>query len=239
MKTHVMIPTYNEVENVAELISGIRTALPDSRILFVDDSSPDGTAEEVGRAGKGDSRVGLLLRPREVRGRGWAGRDGFVKCLSEGAEAVVEMDGDLSHQPQFLPSLLEPLQRDTADVVIGSRYTPGGKDMDRPLSRRWTSSFARWYLNTLLGLGIEDPTSGYRAFSRAALTGISVETLTARDPFCVTEILYRCRRKGLRIQEVPIEFVDRKAGESKLGLLTLARYLGKALKLRISGYSER
>lgn len=238
MNTYVMLPTYNEAENIVELILELRKTLPDSSILIVDDSSPDGTAEKVRLIEKNDQRVKLLLRPREIKGRGWAGRDGFVKCLHEGAEAVVEMDADLSHQPRFLSDLLGPLQREEADVVIGSRYIPGGKDMDRSFHRQWTSLFARLYLNFVLGLRVKDPTSGYRAFSRRALERIRPETLIARDPFCVTEILYRCRQAGLRIQEVPIEFVDRKAGESKLGLLTLVRYLGKAAMLRFRRHSR-
>jgi dolichol-phosphate mannosyltransferase len=149
-----------------------------------------------------------------------------------GAGAVVEMDADLSHQPRFIPSLLAPLAAGEADVVIGSRYVPGGKDMDRPFYRQFTSNFARHYLKFILGLRVLDPTSGFRAFSREALERIRVDTLQARDPFCVSEILYRCSLAGLRVKEEPIEFVDRTKGESKLELVTLLKYLGRALGLR-------
>jgi dolichol-phosphate mannosyltransferase len=233
LKTVIMVPTYNERANVAELVRLLHKNVPQARILVVDDSSPDGTFEEVKKLMKRDKRLHLLLRDRSVKGRGWAGRDGFVKALQMGAEAVVEMDADLSHQPKFIPSLLAPLISKEADVVIGSRYMPGGKDMDRPLHRKWTSNFARYYLKIVLGLKVKDPTSGFRAFSKKALKDIQVGTLTARDPFTVSEILFRVYRAGLRVKESPIEFIDRTRGESKLGLTTLLKYLGRALLLRL------
>ena len=233
MKTIVMVPTYNERANAGDLVRLLHESVEGAEVLIVDDSSPDGTFEEVKNLMQKDARLKLLLRDRSVKGRGWAGRDGFVKALEMGAEAVVEMDADLSHQPRFIPALLAPLASREADVTIGSRYIPGGKDADRPLHRQMTSNFARYYLKTVLGLKVKDPTSGFRAFSREALQKIKVETLTARDPFTVSEILFRCSRAGLRIREVPIVFIDRTRGESKLGLLTLLKYLGRALLLRL------
>ncbi len=228
-----MVPTYNERANIAELVKLLHKHLPQARILVVDDSSPDGTFEEVKKLMRRDKRLQLLLRDRSVKGRGWAGRDGFVRALEMGADAVVEMDADLSHQPRFIPSLLAPLAAGKADVVIGSRYIPGGKDMDRPFHRQWTSNFARHYLKFVLGLKVKDPTSGFRAFSKKALEKIKAGTLAARDPFTVSEILYRCYRADLRVVEIPIEFVDRARGQSKLGLPTLLKYLGRAFLLRL------
>ncbi len=233
MKTIVMVPTYNERANIGELVKQLHKSVPQAQVLVVDDSSPDGTFEEVRKLMKKDKKLHLLLRDRSVKGRGWAGRDGFVKALQMGAGAVVEMDADLSHQPKFIPALLAPLESGKADVVIGSRYMPGGKDMDRPFHRQWTSNFARYYLKVVLGLKPKDPTSGFRAFSRRALEKIKVRSLAARDPFTVSEILYRCTRAGLKVEESPIEFVDRTRGESKLGLATLLKYLGRALLLRL------
>jgi dolichol-phosphate mannosyltransferase len=207
--------------------------VPKAQVLIVDDSSPDRTFEEVQKLKKRDKRLHLLLRDRSIKGRGWAGRDGFVKALSMGADIVIEMDGDLSHQPKFIPALTAPLLSLSCDVVIGSRYIPGGKDMDRPFHRQLTSNLAKLYLKSLLGLKVADPTSGFRAFTKNALRKIKVETLKARDPFTVSEILYRCFRAGLRVKEVPIEFVDRTKGTSKLELTTLLKYLGKALFLRL------
>ena len=233
MKTVIMVPTYNERANIAELVNLLHKNVPKAQVLVVDDTSPDGTFEEVKKLMKKDKKLHLLLRDRSIKGRGWAGRDGFVKALSMGADAVVEMDADLSHQPKFIPSMLEPLATKEADVVIGSRYMEGGKDMDRPFHRQMTSNFARYYLKFVLGLNPKDPTSGFRIFSKEALLKIKVETLTARDPFTVSEILYRCSRAKLKVKEVPIEFVDRTKGESKLSLTTLLKYLGRALLLRL------
>jgi dolichol-phosphate mannosyltransferase len=233
MKTIILVPTYNERANIGELVSLLHQNVPQAEVLVVDDSSPDGTFEEVEKMGKKDPQLHLLLRDRSIKGRGWAGRDGFVKALSMGADAVVEMDGDLSHQPKFIPSMLAPIQSGEADVVLGSRYIPGGKDVDRPIHRQLTSGFAKQYLKFVLGLKANDPTSGFRAFSKEALTRIKVDTLKARDPFTVSEILFRCYQAKLRVKEAPIEFIDRTRGESKLGLATLLKYLLRALVLRL------
>ena len=232
MKIFVMVPTYNERENIADLVRGIHRALPSATVLVVDDSSPDGTADEVKRLSRRDRHLRLLLRPREVKGRGWAGRDGFIEALRLGADAVAEMDADLSHDPKFLPALLEPVRRGSADLVLGSRFIPGGRDADRPWYRRWVSRFARLYLSILLGLAAKDPSSGYRIFTKEALSALGVGGLRSRDPFIVTEMLYRATRARLRIAEVPIVFVDRTRGTSKLGMGTLLKYLVKALQLR-------
>ena len=229
-----MVPTYNERANVGKLVKALHQSAPQAQILIVDDSSPDGTFEEVNKLKKKDPRLHLLLRDRSVKGRGWAGRDGFLKALAMGAGVVVEMDADLSHQPKFIPALLAPILSNGADVVIGSRYIPGGKDMDRPFHRQLTSNLAKRYLKFVLGLKAADPTSGFRAFSKSALKKIKVESLKARDPFTVSEILYRCYRAKLRVEEVPIEFIDRTKGTSKLAFATLLKYLWKALVLRFS-----
>jgi dolichol-phosphate mannosyltransferase len=233
MKIVAMVPTYNERANVGELVKRLHASVRGAEVLIVDDSSPDGTFEEVRKLQKKDKKLHLLLRDRSVKGRGWAGRDGFVKALAMGAQVVVEMDADLSHQPKFIPSMLEPLLAGEADVVLGSRYIPGGKDMDRPFHRQWISNLAKYYLKWVLGLKAQDPTSGFRAYSKKALERIQVKTLRARDPFTVSEILFRCYRANLRVREVPIEFIDRTQGESKLGLSTLLKYLGRALWLRL------
>jgi dolichol-phosphate mannosyltransferase len=234
MKTFIMVPTYNERANVGELVQMLHASVPGAEVLIVDDSSPDGTFEEVRKLMEKDPNLHLLLRERAVKGRGWAGRDGFVKALEMGAEAVVEMDADLSHQPKFIPAFLRVLENNGADVVLGSRYMPGGKDMDRPFHRQLTSNLAKYYLKFVLGLKVADPTSGFRAYSKQALEKIKVETLKARDPFTVSEILFRCFRAKLRVMEVPIEFIDRTKGESKLQLTTLLKYLGRALLLRLN-----
>ncbi len=227
-----MVPTYNERQNIGELIRLLHERAQEAEILVVDDSSPDGTFEEVKVLQGNDNKLHLLLRDRSVKGRGWAGRDGFRKALFMGADFVVEMDSDLSHQPKFVPDLLEPLLSKDADVVIGSRYIKGGRDLDRPFYRQMTSNFAKLYLRWVLGLKVKDPTSGFRAFTSEALQKIKVDTLKARDPFTISEILFRCFQANLRIVEVPIEFIDRSKGISKLHAWTLIQYLARALILR-------
>jgi dolichol-phosphate mannosyltransferase len=239
MKIIAMVPTYNEKKNIGALVRLLHRDAPKVEVLVVDDSSPDETYLEVRKLAKKDKRLHLLLRDRAVKGRGWAGRDGFVKALAMGADVVVEMDADLSHQPKYIKAMTAPLAAQKADVVIGSRYMKGGKDMDRPFHRQMTSNFARYYLKFVLGLKPKDPTSGFRAFSKSALERIEVKTLKARDPFTVSEILFRCTQAGLRIQETPITFIDRTQGESKLGLSTLLKYLGRALILRWKGFKPQ
>jgi dolichol-phosphate mannosyltransferase len=233
MKIVIVVPTYNEKANIKQLIRLIHKSMPVAQILVVDDSSPDKTYEVVLELKKRDKKLNLLLRDHSVKGRGWAGRDGFVKALAMGADVVVEMDADLSHQPKYIPKLVKPIVAGEADVVLGSRYMAGGKDIDRPFYRQITSNFAKNYLKVVLGLKAQDPTSGFRAYSKNALAKIKVKTLTARDPFTVSEILYRCYRAKLKIRETPIVFIDRTEGESKLQITTLIKYLVRALALRL------
>jgi dolichol-phosphate mannosyltransferase len=233
MKTVIVVPTYNESANIAQLVKMLHKSVPTAQVLVVDDSSPDKTYELVRQLKKKDKKLHLLLRDRAVKGRGWAGRDGFLKALQMGADVVIEMDADLSHQPKYIPAMIKLIASKKADVVLGSRYMPGGKDIDRPFYRQVTSNFAKNYLKIVLGLKADDPTSGFRAYSKDALNRIKAKTLMARDPFTVSEILYRCYRAKLRIVETPIVFIDRTQGESKLGLSTLVKYLARALALRL------
>jgi dolichol-phosphate mannosyltransferase len=233
MKTVIVVPTYNESANIATLVKLLHKNVPAAQILVVDDSSPDKTYDVVKTLMKKDKKLHLLKRPREIKGRGWAGRDGFVQALKMGADVVVEMDADLSHQPKYIPAFIKLIASGHADVVLGSRYMLGGKDIDRPFYRQMTSNFAKNYLKLVLGLKAQDPTSGFRAYSKEALNRIKVKTLTARDPFTVSEILYRCYRAKLNIKESPIVFIDRTMGESKLQLTTLLKYLARALALRL------
>jgi dolichol-phosphate mannosyltransferase len=230
-----MVPTYNETMNLPELVKRLHKSVPKAVVLIVDDSSPDGTSDLVRKMAKKDSRLKLLQRPREIKGRGWAGRDGFIEALKMKADIVVEMDADLSHPPEVVPSMLKPLEKNQADYVLASRFVPGGLDQDRPWFRQWVSIAARVYLRIMLGVRAQDPTSGFRAYTRDALQRIPVSKLEARDPFTVTEILFRCHQAGLKLAEVPYSFMDRKKGESKLEPGTLLKYLGRVFALRLKG----
>ena len=200
----------------------------DIAVLVVDDHSPDGTYTIVEEMMKTHPRLHLLLRT-ENRGRGWAGIDGFKKALDMGATHIVELDADHSHPPRFIPAMFERIK--TCDIVIGSRYVAGGKDDDRSALRLIISALARRYLSLVLGVTLADPTSGFRMFTRAALAKL-LPHLHARDPFIVTEVIYFARKNNVSMAEIPIEFLARKTGTSKLGSSTLFKYLFRVLKLR-------
>lgn len=229
MKTIAVIPTYNEAGNIKSVIAEILSLPIEVEVLVVDDFSPDGTCKIVEELSKENNRVHLLLR-KENRGRGWAGIDGFRKALDMGAEYVVEMDGDNSHSPRFIPEFFKKIA--DADIVIGSRYIAGGKDEARSFVRKMVSGFARRYLSFVLGIRIADPTSGFRLFKKSALEKI-LPFLKSRDPFIVTEVLFYAKKNNLKIIESPIEFLPRTSGESKLKLTTLLKYLIRVWRLKI------
>jgi dolichol-phosphate mannosyltransferase len=230
-KVVVMIPTYNERESIGPLVQDI-LALPvedELSVLVVDDSSPDGTAGEVMDIGERDPRLRLLLR-REKRGRGSAGIEGFRKALDLGADFVVEMDGDGSHQPLFIPSLLQAAQ--SHDLVLGSRFVKNGKDADRPPHRRLVTFLVRHFIRRLFSVPVSDVSSGYRCFRREVLEKVGLDSLISTGPSIVLEILYKAHRLGFTIVEVPIVFVDRKKGKTKLTGLTLWRTLLMAIRIK-------
>jgi dolichol-phosphate mannosyltransferase len=227
----IMIPTYNERENIGGLIRSI-LALPiihDLVVLVVDDDSPDGTAEVVAEISRNDARVQVLVR-HEARGRGLAGIEGFRRSLDLGADTVIEMDGDGSHQPVYIPSFLDHARR--ADLVIGSRFVPGGKDADRSLSRRMITFLVRRFIGWLFRIPVNDVSSGFRCFRREVLERIRLESLVSTGPSVVLEVLYKACRLGFTVDEVPIIFIDRKKGRTKLTGLTLWKTLLMALRIK-------
>ncbi|OGS39933.1 MAG: hypothetical protein A2506_11065 [Elusimicrobia bacterium RIFOXYD12_FULL_66_9] len=228
-----MIPTLNERGNIAALVDAVfALEVPGLEILIVDDESPDGTADLVLELAR--TRPGLnLLRRASPAGRGYAGQDGFLYALEHGASCLIEMDADFSHQPRHIPALLAAL--DSCDVAIGSRRAPGGSDRERSTLRRWLTLAANTYARVLLGLPASDANSGFRCFSRKALETIEPATLESTGPAIIHETLYRAARAGLRVREVPIDFVDRAKGSSKLGLGQLAAGWLAILKLRLTG----
>jgi len=227
----VMIPTYNERENIGPLVREI-LALPvegEISVLVVDDDSPDGTAAEAANLAGQDPRVRVLIR-RKRRGRGAAGIDGFSEALRLGADFVVEMDADGSHRPSDMPGLLEAAR--TADLVLGSRFIKGGQDAGRALHRRFVTLCVRAFVRRYYRLGVRDVSSGFRCFRRSTLERIDLEDLVSVGPSIVLEILYRAHLLGCSIVEVPIIFVDRKLGKTKLSALTLAETLVMALQFK-------
>ncbi|MEZ5065656.1 MAG: polyprenol monophosphomannose synthase [bacterium] len=231
MKPVVFVPTYNEAPNVARLTAEIRRALPEATVLVVDDRSPDGTGEIADRLAAEDPAVRVLHRD-PPKGRGLAGRDGYVEALRLGADVVIEMDADFSHPPALLPRMIREIEHG-ADVVLGSRFVRGGSDLDRGAARRIVTVLANTYIRVVLGVPVLDCNSGYRAFRRSALEKIRPDTLTSVGPSIVQEVLFRAHRAHARIMEIPLEFVDRKDGDSKLSLSLLFDGYVMILKLKL------
>jgi glycosyltransferase involved in cell wall biosynthesis len=207
----VVVPTYDERENLDELVTGIRTHAPGADLLVVDDGSPDGTADAAAAFGAG---VDVLRRGRRM-GIGSAYRDGFLLGLSRGYRRFVTMDADLSHDPQHLPALIAASE--TADLVIGSRYLHGVSVVNWSLQRLALSVAANTYARTITGLPIRDCTSGFQCIRREALEAIDPGHLRHTGYAFLVELKFRAHRHGCRFAEVPIIFVDRRYGSSKLG----------------------
>ena len=231
MKTFVMIPTYNERENIGNLIGKIlRLKIKNLHIVVADDSSPDGTWKIVQEISKRSKNVHLLLRKKD-KGRGSAGKDGFIYCLNNDADIIVEMDADLSHDPIYIPSMLKELKN--ADLILGSRRIAGSREIGRSRFRRFITLGANLYIRIILGLKVKDCNSGFRCFKRKVLKDINVEKLESRGPAIVQEVLFKAHLKGFKIKEIPITFTDRAKGHSKLGIPQLAQGYFMVMKLKI------
>lgn len=223
MRVLVVLPTYNERENIERLLRAVRTSLPTADVLVVDDSSPDGTAELVKRVAPELGQIELLVRP-EKNGLGPAYRAGFAWGIARGYEAFIEMDSDFSHDPAALPSLVAPVEAG-ADLVIGSRYVPGGSIPEWSFSRRMLSRLGNIYADTALGLGVRDSTAGFRVYTATILEKIDLSTVEADGYGFQIEMTYRTRRAGGAIVEVPIRFIDRIEGLSKMSRSTVTEAL--------------
>ena len=223
MRALVVLPTYQEAENVAEVLRRLRAAAPAADVLVVDDSSPDGTAAIAKAAGHELGGVDVLVRPSKS-GLGSAYRAGFAEGLDRGYDILVEMDSDLSHDPARLPALLRAIEAG-ADLALGSRYVPGGSIPNWPFHRRWLSRSGNRYADLLLGLSVRDATSGYRAYRADALRQIDLGSVRADGYGFQIEMVYRVAGNGGRIVELPIEFVDREKGASKMSMRIIVEAL--------------
>lgn len=231
MKTLVIIPTYQEAGNITQVLDRVLAAAPSVDVLVVDDDSPDGTGALVTTHPEFCGRVSLLRR-RPKSGLGVAYRAGYAEALDTGYDAVIQMDADLSHSPEDVPVLLTALEQ--ADVVIGSRYVPGGHTVGWPLSRRLISWAGNLYVRATLGLPVRDATAGFRAFRASALTAIDVLHSHSDGYAFQIETTWRARRRGLRIVEVPITFTERVAGASKMSTAIALEALVNVLGWRLS-----
>jgi dolichol-phosphate mannosyltransferase len=221
----VLVPTYNEVENIALLLRAIRKAAPDVDILVIDDNSPDGTAAAAAEVAAELGRIDILSRPGKD-GLGNAYREGFALAIARGADALVTMDADFSHDPAFIAALLTELDAGN-DLAIGSRYVPGGETPNWPVHRRTMSKYGNLYTRVVLGLPVRDATSGFRAYRASTLAAIDVDATRASGYAFMTELAYRISHRGGRISEVPIVFLDRDRGTSKMSGRIIAESMAR------------
>jgi dolichol-phosphate mannosyltransferase len=220
----VIIPTYNESENIERIVRRIRESLPAAGILVVDDGSPDGTGALVEAMAADVPEITLMSRT-EKSGLGSAYRAGFAWGLEEGYDAFIEMDADFSHDPSALPLVLAPLA-DGFDVSIGSRYVKGGTIPNWAWHRHLLSRGGNRYASRMLGLGVADSTAGFRAYSARILRQLDLDQIRAEGYGFQIEMTYRANQHGAAITEVPISFVDREAGESKMSSMIVIEALG-------------
>jgi dolichol-phosphate mannosyltransferase len=210
----VCLPTYDERENLEPMVAALLERLgPDDRILVIDDNSPDGTGEIADRLAAQNQRVSVLHRPRK-EGLGPAYLEGFRRALADGAELVLEMDCDFSHDPDDVPRLIAGAAE--ADLVLGSRYVPGGQIENWGPVRRFVSRAGSLYAQALLWAPVRDLTGGFKCYRREVLETIDLDAVAARGYAFQVETTYRAIRVGFRVLEVPIRFVDRRAGTSKM-----------------------
>ena len=214
MRVLVVVPTYNEADNIERLVREVRAALPDAGILVVDDASPDGTADLVEKLAPELGELEVVRRAQKS-GLGSAYRAGFRWGLERGYEACVEMDADFSHDPAALPSLVAPVA-DGYGVVIGSRYVPGGSIPNWSWHRHLLSWSANRFASIVLGLGVADSTAGFRVYDASVLRRLDLDRIRADGYGFQIEMTYRSKQLGARITEIPISFVDRVAGTSKM-----------------------
>jgi dolichol-phosphate mannosyltransferase len=226
----LVVPTYNEAENIEPFVEAAGRMLPaGSKILIVDDGSPDGTGEIAERIAKRRDDVRVLHR-HSKEGLGPAYVAGFREALAGGADLIVEMDADFSHEPAYLPRLLEAAER--GDLVIGSRYVDGGGVGDWGAVRRWISRGGSAYAKLILGVGVNDLTAGFKCFRREVLEAIDLDTVQSKGYAFQVELTYRAIRRGFRVVEVPIVFHDRRVGDSKMSRAIVAEAIWRVPLLR-------
>jgi len=234
MRATVCLPTYNERDNLPRMITQLARVLREGdRVLVIDDSSPDGTGELADRLAGEHEFVDVLHRPSK-EGLGRAYIAGFRRALADGAELVLEMDCDFSHDPADLPRLIEAAEAG-ADLVLGSRYVPGGGTRNWGLVRRLISRGGSFYTALFLHMGIKDPTGGFKCFRRRTLEALDLDAITPRGYAFQIETTYRVQRAGLRVVEIPITFVDREVGTSKMSRAVVLEAIWRVPLLRVRG----
>ena len=228
----VIVPTYNERANIEATVGRVRAAVPDADLLVVDDNSPDGTGDLADKLADEDPHVHVLHRDRKA-GLGAAYIAGFRWALDQGYDVMVEMDADGSHRPEELPRLLSAL--DGADLVLGSRYVPGGTVLNWPKSREWLSRGGNTYARLMLGISVRDATGGYRAYRASTLRSIALDEVESQGYCFQVDLVLRAIRARLKVTEVPITFVERVHGTSKMSRAVVVEALWRVTVWGLSG----
>jgi dolichol-phosphate mannosyltransferase len=234
----IILPTYNEAENVEPMAAAVLAVLPAATLLVVDDGSPDGTGQLADALAATDPRIRVRHRPAK-QGLGRAYLDGFGVALAGGAETIVQMDADFSHDPAALPALIRPIADDTADLVVGSRYTAGGSVVDWGFGRRVVSRGGSLFARVVLGLRPHDLTGGFKAWRSTTLAALPFDGVHAGGYVFQIEMTFRASRAGARIREVPITFRDRRVGQSKMSRRIVVEALVVVVQLRIESLLGR
>jgi len=232
----VIIPTYNELDNLPPITARLRSAVPAADVLVVDDNSPDGTAEAADKLAAADDQIHVLHRGAKA-GLGAAYIAGFQWALDQGYDAMVEMDADGSHQPEELPRLLTAL--DDADVVLGSRWVPGGKVTNWPKSREILSRGGNTYARLMLGIPLHDATGGYRAYRATTLREVGLDHVESQGYCFQIDLALRALQAGLKVVEVPITFVERTHGASKMSNAIVREALWRVTQWGVAGRLRR
>ena len=230
MKTLVIIPTYNELENLPRLLPEVLSKEEGIHILIVDDNSPDGTAAFVESEMKNNNRIHLIKRPSK-QGLGTAYIAGFKFAIQSGYDFVFEMDADFSHDPKEIPRFLDEIKN--SDVILGSRYINGVNVINWPMRRLLLSSFANLYTRFITGMPVHDATGGFKCFRRKVLEAINLEKVTSNGYAFQIEMSFKAWKKGFKLKEIPIIFVDRVKGKSKMSRKIVREAVTMVWKLRI------
>jgi len=229
----VIVPTYNERDNLPEIVAAVHEHLPEADLLVVDDNSPDGTGAVADEIAARDGKVHVLHRAGK-QGLGTAYVAGFKWALARDYQFLFEMDCDFSHDPKYLPLMLARA-RDGADLVLGSRYVDGGGTVNWGPMRKLISRGGSFYARTILGIGVRDVTGGFKCFRRATLEKLDLDSVSAQGYGFQIEMTYRTIRHGMRVEEIPIVFVDRRVGQSKMSKKIFLEALTLVWKLRLAG----
>ena len=236
MKTLIIIPTYNELDNVRPLLQEIFSYVPNIDILIVDDNSPDGTGELADKIHEENTQVRVLHRGGKL-GLGTAYIEGFKYAIEHAYDAAFEMDADFSHDPRYLPDFLKAIEN--VDLVIGSRYIPGGDTPNWTMLRRLISGGGNIFARFMLGILVHDCTAGYRCYRRKVLESIDLDTIQSQGYAFQIELVYRVMQHGFKIVETPIVFMDRRVGKSKMSRKIVIEGFTYVIKARFSKQSKK